>query len=335
MRILLTGGAGFLGSNMVRFLLNKYDDASVVNVDKLTYSGNLDNLKDIVGHPRYTFIRADIADRATMERVFREHKPDHVLNYAAETHVDRSIFEPGQFILTDVVGTYTLLDVARQHPIKKYVQISTDEVFGSIDNGAFTETSPFQPSSPYSASKAGADHLVAAYWTTYRLPTIVTHACNIFGPYQHPEKFIPLFLTNLLEGKKIPVYGDGKNIREWMYLSDHCIAIDTIVQKGVPGEVYIIGSGERLMNLDVVQKLLAALNADESMIEYVKDRPGHDRRYAVDSSKLRTELGWKPTRTFDQGLTATVRWYRENEWWWRKVKDEAFRQYERRQYGTS
>lgn len=334
-KILVTGGAGFMGSNMVRFLLNKYDDASVVNVDKLTYSGNLDNLKDIVGHPRYAFVRADISDRATMEGVFREHQPEYVLNYAAETHVDRSILEPGQFIFTDVVGTYTLLDVAREHAIKKYIQISTDEVFGSIENGEFTEQSSFQPSSPYSASKAGADHLVAAYWKTFRTPTIGTHSCNVFGPYQHPEKFIPLLITNLLEKKKFPLYGDGLNVREWIYIPDHCLAVDQVLQRGVPGKTYNIGSGERLTNLEVVQKVLTILTLDQGMIERVRDRPGHDRRYALDSTTLRTELGWKPTRTFDHGLVATIRWYRQNEWWWRKVKNDAFRAYERRQYGTS
>lgn len=323
-----------MGSNMVRFLLNKYADVLVINVDKLTYAGNLDNLKDVVGDRRYAFVQGDIADRPVIERVFREHQPEAVLNYAAETHVDRSILEPGQFVKTDVLGTFTLLDVARQHAIKKYIQISTDEVFGSIAEGEFTETSAFEPSSPYAASKAGADHLVTAYGKTYGLPTIVTHACNVFGPYQHPEKFLPLMITNFLEGRKFPLYGDGLNVREWLYVPDHCIAIDGILQRGMPGQVYNLGSDERLTNLDVVRKVLTALALDEDMIERVNDRPGHDRRYAVNSTKVRVELGWRPTRTFDQGLTSTIRWYRENEWWWRKVKNEAFRQYERRQYGT-
>lgn len=335
MRILLTGGAGFMGSNMVRFLLNKYPDVAIVNVDKLTYSGNLDNLKDMVGDRRYTFVHADIADQGAMEQVFREQKPEYVLNYAAETHVDRSILEPGQFVITDVIGTYTLLEVARRHAIKKYIQISTDEVFGSVAEGEFTEISPFNPSSPYAASKAGADHLVAAYWKTFRTPTIGTHACNVYGPYQHPEKFIPLLITNLLEGKTFPLYGDGLNVREWIYVPDHCQAIDQILERGLPGKAYNIGTSERLTNLEVVQKVLAILGVDQGVIEVVKDRPGHDRRYALDSTTLCTELGWTPTRTFDHGLAATVRWYRQNEWWWRKVKDDSFRQYERRQYGTS
>ncbi|MBI4426490.1 MAG: dTDP-glucose 4,6-dehydratase [Candidatus Kerfeldbacteria bacterium] len=324
MRILLTGGAGFMGSNMVRFLLNKYADAMVVNLDKLTYAGNLDNLKDIVGHPRYVFVKGDIADEGVVERVFKQNRPEIVLNYAAETFVDRSIHDPKPFIITDVVGTYTLLETARRHGVKKYVQISTDEVFGSTQDGLFTEQSPFDPSSPYSASKAGADHLVRSYWRTYGLPTIVTNSCNFFGPYQYPEKLIPLFITNLLEGKKVSVYGDGQHVREWIYVPDHCAAIDSIITTGRPGEVYNIGTGERLTNIEVTRKILPLLGLRENVIEFVKDRPGHDRRYALDSTKIKTELGWAPTRTFDQGLISTVRWYRENEWWWKKLKDGSF-----------
>ncbi|MBI4093020.1 MAG: dTDP-glucose 4,6-dehydratase [Candidatus Kerfeldbacteria bacterium] len=333
MKVLLTGGAGFMGSNMIRFLLNKYDHAQVVNVDKLTYAGNLDNLKDIVGHPRYTFVKGDIADEATVENVFRQHRPEVVLNYAAETHVDRSILDPKAFIMTDVVGTFTLLEAARQHGVKRFVQISTDEVFGSTADGQFTEATAFDPSSPYSASKAGADHLVRAYWRTYRTPTVVTHSCNFFGPYEYPEKLIPLFITNLLEGKKVPVYGDGRQVREWIYVPDHCRAVDAVMTAGQPGEVYNIGTGERLANIDVTRKILTILELSENMIDYVPDRPGHDLRYAIDSTKLRNELGWAPTRSFDQGLASTVRWYRENEWWWRKIKKGEYLEYYRQQYG--
>ncbi len=332
MRILLTGGAGFMGSNMVRFLLNKYEDAYVVNVDKLTYAGNLDNLKDIVGHPRYAFVKADIADQPAIESVFREHRPEYVLNYAAETHVDRSILDPSSFIRTDVFGTYALLETSRRHQLKRYLQISTDEVYGSTDDGLFSESTPFDPSSPYSASKAGGDHLVRAYWKTYQLPTIVTHSCNFFGPYQYPEKLIPLFITNLLEGQRIPVYGDGQQVREWIYVPDHCRAIDAILQAGQPGEVYNIGTGERFTNLEVTRKVLSLLGAGDEMIEYVKDRPGHDRRYAIDSTQIRTQLDWKPLHAFDDGLTSTIRWYRQNEWWWKKLKSGEYLEYYRAQY---
>jgi dTDP-glucose 4,6-dehydratase len=335
MRILLTGGAGFMGSNMVRFLLNRYADATVVNLDKLTYAGNLDTLKDIVGHPRYSFIKGDIADGVTVENVFKQHRPEVVLNYAAETHVDRSILEPKDFITTDVVGTYTLLAASKKHGVKKYIQISTDEVFGSTPDGLFTEQSPFDPSSPYAASKAGADHLVQAYWRTYGLPTIVTHSCNFFGPYAHPEKMIPLFITNLLEGKKIPVYGDGQQVRDWIFVPDHCAAIVSIMTSGRPGVVFNIGTGERLANVEVTKKILALVGYGQDMIEYVKDRPGHDQRYALDSTKIRTELGWAPTRTFEQGLSSTIRWYRENEWWWKKLKSGNFGAYYQQQYGAA
>ncbi|MBI5405171.1 MAG: dTDP-glucose 4,6-dehydratase [Candidatus Kerfeldbacteria bacterium] len=332
MRVLLTGGAGFMGSNMVRFLLNKYPDASVVNVDKLTYAGNLDNLKDLIGDHRYAFEKADIADPEAIERIFRTHQPEIVLNYAAETHVDRSIQSPRDFIMTDVFGTFTLLEASKRHGLKKFIQISTDEVFGSTADGEFSETSPFDPSSPYSAAKAGGDHLVRSYWRTFRLPTIVTHSCNFFGPYQYPEKLIPLFITNLLENKKVPVYGAGQQVREWIYVADHCAAIDTVMTKGQAGEVYNIGTGDRLTNLEVTKKIMAQLQAGEEMIEHVADRPGHDVRYAINSAKLRTELGWSPTHTFDQGLTSTVRWYRANESWWKKIKSGQYLEYYRRQY---
>lgn len=332
-RYLITGGAGFMGSNMIRFLLNKYEDAFVVNVDKLTYAGNLDNLKDLVGHPRYAFVKADIVDQPAMGAVFKKHVPDVVVNYAAETHVDRSILDPSSFIRTDVLGTFSLLEASKEHHVKLYVQISTDEVYGSIDEGLCTESTPFDPSSPYSASKAGADHLVQAYWRTFHVPTIGTHSCNFIGPYQYPEKLIPLFITNILEGKRVPVYGDGQQVREWIYVPDHCMAIDALIEHGRPGESYNIGTGDRLTNLDITKKVLSLLGVGEERIEYVKDRPGHDRRYALDATKIRTEIGWKPTRTFDASLASTVRWYRENSWWWKKLKSGEYLEYYKRQYG--
>jgi len=333
MRILVTGGAGFMGSNMVRFLLNKYPDSSITNVDKLTYAGNLENLKDLVGRRNYAFEKIDIADAPAIERVFRQYRPEIVINYAAETHVDRSIQSPRDFIDTDVLGTFTLLEASRRHGVQRYIQISTDEVFGSTEDGEFSETTPFDPSSPYSASKAGADHLVRAYYRTYQFPTIVTHSCNFFGPYQYPEKLVPLFITNLLEEKKVPMYGDGLNIREWIYVPDHCTAIDAVITKGEPGEIYNIGTGDRLTNLEVAHKILGILGLDHSWIEFVKDRPGHDRRYAVDSQKIRTQLGWKPGHTFDHGLESTIRWYRDNRSWWIPIKNGSYRDYYQKQYG--
>lgn len=333
-KLLITGGAGFMGSNMIHYLLNQNDDVEIVNVDKLTYAGNLDNLKDIVGHPRYTFIKADIADEKAMSDVFKRFTPQVILNYAAETHVDRSISKPNDFIVTDVIGTFTLLEQCRAHNAKRFIQISTDEVFGSTD-GIWNEQTAFDPSSPYSASKAGADHLVHAYWRTYGLPTIVTHSCNFYGPNQYPEKLIPLFITNLMEQKKVPIYGDGKQVREWIYTTDHCNAIATIMEHGKDGEVYNIGTGERKTNLDVTRALLSLLHVADDMIEYVNDRPGHDRRYALDSTKLRTTLGWKPDYTFERGLQNTVDWYRNNEWWWQKIKSGDFMNYYRAQYQQS
>jgi len=320
MKMLLTGGAGFMGSNMVRYLLNKRQDIELLNVDKLTYAGNLDNLKDVTGHPQYSFVKADIADRGAMERVFKKLQPDVVINYAAETHVDRSIARPFDFAITDVIGTLTLLELSRLNGVTKYIQISTDEVFGSTNEGEWNESAPFDPSSPYSASKAGGDHLVHAYWKTYGFPGIVTHSCNCFGPYQYPEKIIPLFITNLLERKKVPVYGDGMQTREWIFVPDHCAAIEAILDHGVPGEAYNIGTGQRITNIELTRKILALLDATDDSIEHVKDRPGHDLRYALDATKLTGTLGWKPSISFDDGLRATVQWYREHEAWWKKIK---------------
>lgn len=317
MKLLVTGGAGFIGSNFVRYILEKYPDYEIVNFDKLTYAGNLNNLRGLENNSRYTFVKGDIADEGAVDAVFSKHKFDAVLNYAAETHVDRSVVSPRDFIFTDVVGTYTLLEASKWHGVKKYIQISTDEVFGSSEKGAFVEDCPFAPNSPYSASKAGADHLCRAYHVTYRVPVIVTHSCNVYGPYQYPEKIIPLFVTNLLRGKKVPLYGDGKNVREWLYVEDHCMATDLILHKGMDGEVYNIGSGHEMTNLEMASMILKELGQGEKMIEYVKDRPGHDRRYALDCSKLRKELLWVPKHSFAEALKTTIEWYKGNEWWWK------------------
>jgi len=318
MKILVTGGAGFIGSNFIHYILKKYPEYEVVNLDKLTYAGNLDNLRDVADNPRYTFVQGDIADEKIVDEVFKK-GIDVVINYAAETHVDRSIESPRDFIVTDVVGTYTLLEASKWYKIKKYIQISTDEVFGSTEDGSFKETTPFMPNSPYSASKAGADHLCRAYNVTYGLPVIVTHSCNVYGPNQYPEKVIPLFVTNLMRGKKVPLYGDGGNIREWIFTEDHCSAIDTILHKGKDGEVYNIGSGEELKNIELTYMILEALGKGEEMVEHVKDRLGHDRRYSIDCSKLQKELGWKPKYTFKDALSETIEWYKKNEWWWEKL----------------
>lgn len=323
MKLLVTGGAGFIGSNFIHYIFRKYPDYKVTNLDKLTYAGNLDNLKALENNPNYTFVKGDIADEQAVGTVVEQFKPDAIINYAAETHVDRSITGPKEFILTDVLGTYTLLEAVKQYRIGRYVQISTDEVFGSISEGSFTESTPFQPNSPYSASKAGGDHLCRAYFHTYQLPTIVTHSCNVFGPYQYPEKVIPLFITNLLRGKKVPLYGDGQNIREWLYTEDHCRAIDLILHQGQIGEVYNIGSGYEIPNLELTHMILKEMGKGEEWIEYVQDRPGHDRRYSIDHSKLTQELGWQPEHSFQEELRQTIQWYKDNEWWWEKLITKA------------
>src|SRR3989338_1006032 len=331
MKILVTGGAGFAGSNFIRLILKKYPNYQVVNLDKLTYAGNLENLKDIEGNSNYQFVKGDIADQRTVFKICRNGRIDAIVNYAAETHVDRSILDPDAFVKTDVIGTYNLLEAVKQFAIGKMVQISTDEVFGSIEKGKFNENSPLEPNSPYSASKASGDLLCRAYSKTYSIPVIVTHSCNFYGPYQYPEKLIPLFITNLLEGKKVPVYGHGQNIREWIYVLDHCWAIDFLLHKGVLGEVYNIGSGIEKKNLNITSLILKEIGAGKEMIEYVKDRPGHDWRYAVDFSKLK-KLGWKPEYSFDEAIHETIRWYKNNEWWWKKIKSGEYLEYYKRQY---
>ncbi len=307
-----------MGSHMVRYLLRNKKDVEIINLDKLTYAGNLENLKEVESDPRYTFVKGDITDQKTVEDIVSK-GVDIIINYAAETHVDRSIEEPKAFLETDIFGTYTLLEAAKKFNVNKYIQISTDEVFGSIEKGEFTETSPFEPNSPYSASKAGGDHLCRAYHVTYGLPVIVTHSCNFFGPNQYPEKLLPLFITNLIEGKKVPLYGDGLNEREWIYTEDHCRAIDTIVEKGTIGEVYNIASGWRYTNTALTEMVIREFGLGTESIEYVKDRPGHDRRYALNADKLK-KLGWAPESDFESRVHETIQWYKENEQWWKKLK---------------
>lgn len=332
--ILVTGGAGFMGSNMVHYLLRTNADVRIINLDKLTYAGNLENLADIENDPRYTFVHGDIADANLVRSVFEKHHPDLVINYAAETHVDRSILDPQAFIMTDIFGTYQLLEAVRVYKVPRMIQISTDEVFGSSLDSEFTETTPFAPNSPYAASKAGADHLCRAYAITYRTPVIVTHSCNFYGPNQYPEKLLPLFITNVLEGKKIPVYGDGLQVREWIFTEDHCRAVDAIATGGKIGEVYNIGTAERVTNMDMTKRILALLGKDESMIEHVADRPGHDVRYAIDSTKLRNELGWIPRVSLDEGLQKTVEWYQAHNSWWKRLKSGEYLEYYKRQYAN-
>jgi len=331
MKILITGGAGFIGSNFIKYIFKKYPGWQIVNLDKLTYAGNLESLKETENNPNYKFIKGDIVNAADVETAIGD-GVDKIISYAAETHVDRSIVAPDAFIKTDILGTYTLLEAVKKHNVAQYIQISTDEVFGSIENGSFDEESSFAPNSPYSASKAGADHLCRAYFKTYNLPVIVTHSCNVFGPNAHPEKMIPLFVTNLLENKKVPVYGQGQQIREWIFVEDHCAAIETIMIEGKPGEVYNIGTGNEKTNLEITRFILQELGLDEKMIEYVKDRPGHDWRYAINSQKLRG-LGWQPSVSWEDGLCRTIKWYRENESWWKKIKSGEYLEYYKKQYG--
>ena len=332
MNLLISGGAGFMGSHFVKYILNKYPDYKVVNFDKLTYAGNPDNLKEVESNQNYKFIKGDICDAAALERVIVDEAIGVIVNYAAETHVDRSIMDPSAFLKTDIFGVYNLLQAVKKFDLRKLVQISTDEVFGSIEKGEFSETSAFAPNSPYAAAKAGGDLLCRAYQATYQTPVVVTHSCNFYGPNQYPEKLIPLFITNLLEGKRVPVYGDGKNVREWIYVDDHCAAIDVILHQAEPGSVYNIGSGEEVSNLDTTKLILQAMGKAESVIEYVKDRPGHDRRYALNASKLKQDLGWEAKTDFQTGLKKTIEWYKENESWWKKLKDGSYREYYDKQY---
>ncbi|MFH1863180.1 MAG: dTDP-glucose 4,6-dehydratase [bacterium] len=332
--LLITGGAGFIGSNFIHFVLRERSDVHIVNVDALTYCGNLENLRNVEQHPNYRFIKADIADLQGMERIYAEHRFDAVVNFAAETHVDRSITGPAVFITTNLIGTQVLLDLALKHQVKRFLQISTDEVYGSLpETGYFHETTPLAPNSPYSSSKAAADLLVRAYVHTYGLDAVITRCSNNYGPYQFPEKLIPLMITNALEDKPLPVYGDGMNVRDWLHVEDHCRAVWAVLEKGAGGEVYNIGGSNEWHNLMLVQELLKILNKPESLITYVKDRPGHDRRYAIDASKIHQQLGWTHTYDFAEGLRQTVQWYIEHEDWWQRVKSGEYQKYYQQQYG--
>lgn len=322
MKLLVTGGAGFIGSNFILYWLKKYPQDKLINLDKLTYAGNLENLKSVDKNPNYEFVQGDICNPQLVNSLVE--KIDVVVHFAAESHVDRSIIDPAPFIKTNIEGTYVLLEAALKNKIKRFHHVSTDEVFGALELNSkekFNDKTPYNPHSPYSASKASSDHLVRSYTTTYNLPTTISNCSNNFGPYQFPEKLIPLTITNIIEGKKVPVYGDGLYVRDWLYVEDHCRAIDLILQKGKIGETYLIGGlTEDIPNIEIVKKILKIMGKDETKIEYVKDRPGHDRRYAVDWSKINKELGWKPEHNFDEYLTITVDWYKNNQEWWRRIK---------------
>ncbi len=330
MRILVTGGAGFIGSNFIRYVLGKNKSCEIVNLDKLSYAGNPENMKDFEGNPNYTFIKGDICDHDTVEKAMDG--CDYVVNFAAESHVDRSIHSADEFIRTNILGTNILLEKARMKGVVKFIQISTDEVYGSIDNGSFTESSTLVTNSPYSASKAAAEHMCRAYYVTFGLPVVITRSSNNFGPYQYPEKFVALSITNLLEDKKVPLYGDGKNVRDWLFVEDNCDGIYFVLNKGTAGEVYNIAGGYEMMNIEMVRAILKAMAKDVSMVEYVKDRLGHDRRYSLDDSKLRA-MGWKPGHTFASALDKTVKWYEGNRDWWMKIKHkDTYKSYYKKQY---
>ena len=318
MKMLVTGGLGFIGSNFIRYILSRYPECALVNLDLMTYAGNPANLKDIEDDPRYSFVRGDICDRECVTDVLERHQVDTIIHFAAESHVDRSISDAPVFVRTNVLGTHVLLEAARIQGIRRFIHVSTDEVYGSIPVGSFAETDGLNPSSPYSASKAGSDLLARSYYLTFGLPVIVTRCTNNFGPYQYPEKLIPLFVTNLFEGRTVPVYGTGRNVRDWIYVIDHCRAIDCILTRGKPGEIYNIGSGNELTNLEITHRLLELTGRDTSQITFVQDRPGHDWRYSLDASKLRS-MGWTPEYDFEAGLRETVAWYRENGWWWKPL----------------
>jgi dTDP-glucose 4,6-dehydratase len=329
MRILVTGGAGFIGSNYIRYVLREFAEDSLVNFDKLTYAGNLENLTEVAEDPRYSFVRGDICDEAAVGEVMAG--VDAVVNFAAETHVDRSIQHSGAFIDTDVKGLYVLLEAARARAIERFVHVSTDEVYGSLESGSFEETDPLNPSSPYAASKAGGELVAKALEHTFGYQILITRGTNTYGPYQYPEKVVPLFVTNAIEDTPLPLYGDGMNVRDWLYVEDHCSGVDTVLRRGTPGEAYNLGAGQERTNLELTRRVLELMGKGEDLIKFVKDRPGHDRRYSVDSGKARA-LGWGPRVGFEEGLKRTVAWYRDNEAWWRKIKDGSYREYYRQMY---
>ncbi len=333
MKLLITGGAGFIGSNFIHHILKKYSDYQIVNIDKLTYCGNLDNLKEVEDDPRYEFIKCDICDKERIDEIFEEEDPDLVVNFAAETHVDRSILDPDAFVKTNFLGTHILLEAAKKFGIERFLHISTDETYGSIENGKFKEDDILMPNSPYSASKASADLLARSYYKTFSLPVIITRSSNNYGPYQFPEKIIPLFISNISEGKKVPVYGTGKNIRDWIYVLDNCEGLDAALHNGEIGEIYNIGGGNEKTNLELTKIILNELGKDESHIEYVEDRLGHDLRYALDIEKV-SKIGWEPKHTFENAIKKTINWYLENENWWKKLQTKELDEYYEKQYGN-
>ncbi|SMF68307.1 dTDP-glucose 4,6-dehydratase [Paenibacillus uliginis N3/975] len=334
MKLLITGGAGFIGSNFVLYMLEQHPNYQIINVDALTYAGNLENLKAIESHPNHTFVKADITDAKMMNELICQ-GVDVVVNFAAESHVDRSILEPDVFVKTNVMGTQVLLDAAKKYGVTKFVQVSTDEVYGSLgETGLFTERSPLAPNSPYSASKAGGDLLVRAYHETFGLPVNITRCSNNYGPYQFPEKLIPLMISRALNNESLPVYGDGLNIRDWLYVEDHCSAIDLVIHHGQLGEVYNIGGNNERTNVHIVKTILNELGKPESLITYVEDRLGHDRRYGIDPAKITSELGWKPQHNFETGIKETIRWYLSNKEWWTRIQSGAYRDYMTQQYGS-
>lgn len=338
MKILVTGGAGFIGGNFVHYMVNKYPEDEIVNLDLLTYAGNLETLKPVENKPNYRFIRGDIADRKFIMDLFEKEKFDVVINFAAESHVDRSISDPGIFVVTNVLGTQVLLDASRAYGVKRFHQVSTDEVYGDLPLDRpdlfFTETTPLHTSSPYSSSKASADLFVMAYYRTFKLPVTISRCSNNYGPYQFPEKLIPLMISRALANEELPVYGKGENVRDWLHVLDHCVAIDLIVRNGKVGEVYNVGGHNERTNLEVVKTILKALGKPESLIKYVTDRPGHDMRYAIDPTKIETELGWKPTYTFDTGIERTINWYLENREWWENIISGEYQNYFDKMYGN-
>ena len=333
MKLLVTGGCGFIGSNFIHYWLKKYPKDQIINLDALTYAGNLENLREVEDNKNYKFVKGDICDKKLVNDLVKD--SDLIVHFAAESHVDRSILDAENFIQTNVFGTYNLLESAKNNGNKRFHHISTDEVFGHLkpNDPAFNENTPYAPRSPYSASKAASDQIVRAYFHTYSLPITISNCSNNYGPYQFPEKLIPLFITNLTEGKKVPVYGDGMNVRDWLFVEDHCEAIDLIIQKGKIGETYCIGGNSEKPNIEITKKIIELMGKSEDAIEYVKDRPGHDRRYAIDFSKIKNELGWEPKISFEEGIAKTIEWYKDNEGWWKNIKSGAYQEYYQKQYG--